>query len=482
MIVRCPSCEARFHLADGRLPEKGARVRCSKCHHRFYVRPPGADGQGSDAELEAESEPDAAPVSRQGKPAAEGAKAAKAAKTAKAPPAPAKAPAPAAAKPAKPAAPKPAPAAPKPAAAAPKPEPAPKPVPAAKPADRPPAAARSGGGSADDPDLEDPQFLFDKEEAKAPPRAAAKSSERTSSAPSDALAGGAALFSDDDDDERVEATLGDEEAFVDHDARTDLFGDMAGLAAETEAADAEKAAAAKPARASAPAPARPAAPSREEPMPTIGGDSEPAPELDVKPGRSSASYQAGGSREQVERKVAPARPAARGTAEAPAAPPPALDTPRSRLLRAFACVAAVALAVAGGRLVASHASGPYAGPERLAGPGWEIHDVEILRLRAAEGQLVLALRGTLDRSGSAALPVLRATPADDGGKPVGDDTPVSWTWLDGAELAPERLSHWIAAGPAPAPAADAASIASARFTVLIVNPPAAARRILLRAS
>src|SRR5262245_27133410 len=84
MIVRCPSCEARFHLADGRLPEKGARVRCSKCHHRFYVRPPGADAQGSDAELEAESEPDAAPVPRQGKAAPDPEKSAKNGSTARA--------------------------------------------------------------------------------------------------------------------------------------------------------------------------------------------------------------------------------------------------------------------------------------------------------------------------------------------------------------------------------------------------------------
>jgi predicted Zn finger-like uncharacterized protein len=488
MIVRCPSCEARFHLADGRLPEKGARVRCSKCHHRFYVRPPGAGAEG--AELEAESEPDAAPVPRQGKSAApdpgksakggvsaraeakneataRGEASAKVGQSAKA--AAAK-PAAAPAKPAKPAA-----AAPKPAA---------KPAPA-KPAARASAPA-AGMGGADDPDLEDPQFLFDKGEAEKPAsaRSGAKSSERP--AAGDTLGAGA-LFGADDDDDRVEATLGEEEGAVpDTDARSDLFGDMAGLAAETEESD--RAAATPPAAKLAPArPSAPAAPSRasappparEESTISIGDDSEPMPSLDVKPtGRAGSSYQAGGTREQVERK-APKSAAARPAAEPQAAPAPPPDTPRARLLRALACAAGLALAVVGGRLVATHGMGPFAGPERLIGTGWEVRGVEVLRLRGPEGQLVLALRGTLDRSGSGALPALRATAADERGQPLGGETPVSWTWLDGAELTPDRLSHWIAAGPAPAP--EAGSVASARFTVLIVDPPADARRILLRA-
>src|SRR5262245_19593652 len=41
IIVQCPSCQARFHLAQERIPEKGARVRCSRCEHRFYVTSTG---------------------------------------------------------------------------------------------------------------------------------------------------------------------------------------------------------------------------------------------------------------------------------------------------------------------------------------------------------------------------------------------------------------------------------------------------------
>jgi predicted Zn finger-like uncharacterized protein len=42
MIVQCPSCEVRFNLQQDRIPEKGARVRCSKCQHRFFVARDGA--------------------------------------------------------------------------------------------------------------------------------------------------------------------------------------------------------------------------------------------------------------------------------------------------------------------------------------------------------------------------------------------------------------------------------------------------------
>jgi len=407
MIVRCPSCEARFHLADGRLPDKGARVRCSKCHHRFYVRPPDADARGAQAELEAQSEPDAAPVPRKPAPPAEK-------RPAKTAPAPAKSPAPTAAKPARPPAP---------------PKPAPKPV----------AATPAQASGADDPDLEDPQFLFDTDEP--PP---ARPPARATSGASDALGSGAALFSADDEEERAEATLGDEEAFADPEARSDLFGDMAGLAAEVEASEKKVAPAAPSPRVSAALREDLAPPSTPEPAAT--------PSLEVTPGRSGGVYQGTASREQVERKVAPSsRPAARAAAEPPAASQPR-ETPRTRLLSACACAVAVALLIAGGRLVASHATGALPGPERQSGPGWEVRGVHVLRLRAADGQRVLAVRGTLERTGSGSLPSLRAVAADASGEPLGNDAPVSWTWLDDPELTPERLRHWIVAAPTSAPA------------------------------
>ena len=43
MIVRCAKCETRFKLDETRLPARGARVRCSRCKHAFFVTPPQAD-------------------------------------------------------------------------------------------------------------------------------------------------------------------------------------------------------------------------------------------------------------------------------------------------------------------------------------------------------------------------------------------------------------------------------------------------------
>ena len=50
LIISCEQCRAQFRLDDAKIPEGGARVRCSKCNHAFFIAPPGqAD------ELEAES-------------------------------------------------------------------------------------------------------------------------------------------------------------------------------------------------------------------------------------------------------------------------------------------------------------------------------------------------------------------------------------------------------------------------------------------
>jgi predicted Zn finger-like uncharacterized protein len=39
MVVTCASCLTKFHLDDSRLPARGAKVRCSRCRHVFYVTP-----------------------------------------------------------------------------------------------------------------------------------------------------------------------------------------------------------------------------------------------------------------------------------------------------------------------------------------------------------------------------------------------------------------------------------------------------------
>lgn len=40
MIVECEECQAKFKLDDAKVPEKGIKVRCSKCKHVFVVQKP----------------------------------------------------------------------------------------------------------------------------------------------------------------------------------------------------------------------------------------------------------------------------------------------------------------------------------------------------------------------------------------------------------------------------------------------------------
>jgi predicted Zn finger-like uncharacterized protein len=39
VIITCEQCETQFQLDDSRIPERGARVRCSRCKHAFFVKP-----------------------------------------------------------------------------------------------------------------------------------------------------------------------------------------------------------------------------------------------------------------------------------------------------------------------------------------------------------------------------------------------------------------------------------------------------------
>ncbi len=40
MIVTCTSCMTKFRLDDSRIPPQGAKVRCSRCRHSFYIAAP----------------------------------------------------------------------------------------------------------------------------------------------------------------------------------------------------------------------------------------------------------------------------------------------------------------------------------------------------------------------------------------------------------------------------------------------------------
>ena len=42
MIVTCASCLTKFNLEDSKISPRGAKVRCSRCEHVFYIPPPAA--------------------------------------------------------------------------------------------------------------------------------------------------------------------------------------------------------------------------------------------------------------------------------------------------------------------------------------------------------------------------------------------------------------------------------------------------------
>ena len=58
LIVTCTRCATHFQLDEGRLPLKGARVRCSRCQESFFLAHPGANHTASvhDSALQALSE------------------------------------------------------------------------------------------------------------------------------------------------------------------------------------------------------------------------------------------------------------------------------------------------------------------------------------------------------------------------------------------------------------------------------------------
>jgi predicted Zn finger-like uncharacterized protein len=45
VVVSCQKCRTRFQLDEARIPNKGVRVRCSKCKHAFFVGKPGAEDE-----------------------------------------------------------------------------------------------------------------------------------------------------------------------------------------------------------------------------------------------------------------------------------------------------------------------------------------------------------------------------------------------------------------------------------------------------
>jgi len=68
MIVTCEQCQTRFKLDASRIPDSGARVRCSRCKHAFFVVKAGAGSRDAAVHAlasEAAEAPVAAPAPAQ---------------------------------------------------------------------------------------------------------------------------------------------------------------------------------------------------------------------------------------------------------------------------------------------------------------------------------------------------------------------------------------------------------------------------------
>ena len=73
MIAACPHCGARYRIERERLPERGARLRCSRCEAIFRVSPPARGEARPGAPRAAEPRPRAEAEPRGGGPAPAGA-------------------------------------------------------------------------------------------------------------------------------------------------------------------------------------------------------------------------------------------------------------------------------------------------------------------------------------------------------------------------------------------------------------------------
>ena len=421
MIIDCESCGTRFNLADGQVPPQGARVRCSKCHHRFHVMPP-MDADPEPTPEEVPGPPDAGPPDA-GPPDA----------------GPPDAGHPDAGPPA-----------------------------ASPPAAGPPNAGRPGGGSpdrgrrgagrpgaaagGDDPDLDNPEFLFDpKEEADA------------------GLARDEVEFSEVEEDlSEPDSTPSLGTTPEDHaDVREQVFGLEPDQELSRRRPDDD-----------APPVEEPAAKRKEMPSRSAADtldDWDATPELD----------NAGEDGRSTPPPPAPLSGSDR-VARASAAPPPRLpeDADGSSVasraagaaVRTTAVAIGVLLVLGGVRLLLSHGVGARPGPDVVRAHGWTATDIEARHVEDELGRRVLVLRGALIPEGPGRPPRVQTTLLDELGKPVMAEPVSVLERLEGAALAPEAVGNLLRAG-AEGFRRRAGPVSG--FTVLIPGPPEAARRFRL---
>ncbi len=530
MKITCENCKTRFVLKAIRLPPQGARVRCSRCHHRFHVKPdpkpptpdeivrevvensaPPEEAGAETAVIDHASEA-AAPASKP-KPAASQAKPAVSKPKPAAPkPKPAEAKAkPVASKP-KPAEAKAAPIAPKEAPAASEETPAaPEETPAAP--EETPEASKATAGSLDDPEFifEEPPPLDDEGELEAPPSqpvldAAPKvRSSDDREEPAVALdPGGDPQAQPASKEPEPEVGATGTSVGADSPARPSDLAPASDSEREAPAASEEQGSAgdtASSANRDALFGEAPEEGFHTDPDPPLEIDTAArqdlappvaAPELQEQADTpasedwSDLASDAETEPEQSWQSFEREEPSERGTdtvlspppAPAPTKSPASQAAPSVRgAIAARAAAAAIGLVlVAGGiRALPALAPGALYGPRAIQGRGWIASQIEAFHARDADGRRVLVVLGALAPSGSDPAPRVRAQLLDTRGSDLGQGYWAHPRRFGEPDLRPDALSRYLRAPIA----IRRPGRPSEGFTFLIADPPAGAERFRL---
>jgi predicted Zn finger-like uncharacterized protein len=436
MTITCENCQTRFVLDEARIPPQGARVRCSRCQHRFQVKPPPA--QPSPEEIVERAVENSAPFDPSGgrETADEAASDAR-----------------------------------------------------GEAADDPPDAPAEA--EAPDGALDNPEFIFDPggtsfSSQGAPPEEFADLGRDADPLPganaevayeSAAVAYEPPREAAPEPPQSPDPTQGSafDEAELARDesgpptisgARAELFGaPEEGIGGD--AADEGRALEA------------PLQSAQRSPAGVRGATGatlrSSGPLLDVAP-EPAPTPQAwrGYARDVVPARQAPAE-APKPPARRPAEPDVASRAQPGLLAKVAARIAATAVAVAlvGGG-VRSYVLDWNPEPASVRGEGWIATDLDAFHTHGADGRRVLVIRGSLSAEGSQTPPEVRVELLDARGAAIGDPIPALLLRLDGAALSPRAITTRLAEGPLATRAGPTAG-----FTILVPDPPPQARRYRL---